>query len=371
MLVDNVVRTPVADGWRLSATVRTASWPEGRQLYFTVRGGDRDWLPVRGDAFFAALVMPAMALGEDLTVAAPVSPRLLRSAQTAMEIYHAWWGARLRPVRFAVAEEAPAEASADGVGLFFSTGVDCFYSLLKDRDRHGRPGHRPVDALVHANFDRHRGADYDRLVSRVRRVAAESGCAAVVVETDVRAATAELVHWEEFHGAALAAVALALQGLLGRCLIAASDQYSRLPPLGSHPLLDHLWSTEGLEIVHDGAEATRTDKVERHLADSPLVWENLGVCWLSRPAHNCGICEKCLRTMAAFDMAGSLRHCRTLPTVLDLDRLRTAPLRSEGAMESMRSLAEDATARGRRDIAEAADHAHRSAAQRLYQGAVR
>ncbi|MEU1287746.1 hypothetical protein [Kitasatospora sp. NPDC005856] len=368
MLVDSVVRVPVADGWRLSAIVRTASWPEGRHLYFTVRGGDRDWLPARGDAFLAALVMPAMALGEDLTVAAPVSARLLRSAQTAMEIYHAWWGT-LRPVRFDAAEEAVPEPSPDGVGLFFTTGVDCFYSLFKDGSRRGRPGHRPVTTLVHANFDQHRGADYDRLLSRVRHVAAESGCAAVVVETNVRAATAELVHWEEFHGAALAGVALALQGVLGRCLIAASDQYSRLPPLGSHPLLDHLWSTESLEIVHDGAEATRTDKIERHLAASPLVWENLGVCWLSRPAHNCGICEKCLRTMAAFDMAGALQHCRTLPGVLDLDRLRTAPLRSDGAMESMRSLAEDATARGRHDIAEAAEHAHRSAARRLSQGA--
>ena len=37
--------------------------------------------------------------------------------------------------------------------------------------------------------------------------------------------------------------------------------YAHLGPLGSHPLLDPLWSSEDVELVHDGCEATRLDKL--------------------------------------------------------------------------------------------------------------
>ncbi|MER7707107.1 hypothetical protein ABTX81_29940 [Kitasatospora sp. NPDC097605] len=358
LIVEDVRRTGTARGWELSARVRAKAAPDVERLHFTVRGGGSDWVPERGDAFLAALVMPAMSLGEDLLVDAPVSARLLRSARTAMEIYSAWWE-RFGEVRLTATETAVPAGGEDAVGLFFTTGVDCFYSLLKDGERRTEPHHQPVTDLLFANFEQDSGTDHDRLVARIGHVAARSRCRAVVVDTNIRSFAEPLTTWEAYHGAALGGVALALQGLLGRCLIAASDQYRHLPPLGSHPLLDHLWSTERLEIVHDGAEATRTGKVERRLSGSALALDNLGVCWRSRPGHNCGACEKCLRTMAALELAGALRRCRTLPRVLDLHRLRTVPVESEDARVSMRELAQDARQRGRHDIADAAEHALR------------
>ncbi len=356
LIAEDIRRTATAHGWELSARVRATAPLDVDRLRFTVRGGGPDRVPERGDAFLAALVMPAMSLGEELLIDAPVSPRLLRSARTVMEIYSAWWE-RLREVRVTATETAAPTGGEDAVGLFFTTGVDCFYSLLKDGERRAEPDHQPVTELLFANFEQHSGADHDRLVERIGQVADRTGCRAVVVDTDIRSLANPLAAWGTYHGAALGAVALAVQGLLGRCLIAASDQYRHLPPLGSHPLLDHLWSTERLEIVHDGAEATRTGKVERQLARSALALDNLGVCWRSRPGHNCGACEKCLRTMAALELAGALRHCRTLPPVLDLRQLRTVPIESEDARVSMREVALDARARGRHDIADAAEHA--------------
>jgi hypothetical protein len=151
----------------------------------------------------------------------------------------------------------------------------------------------------------------------------------------------------------LASVALALQGLLSRCLIAASDVYRDLPALGSHPVLDHLWSTERLEIVHDGAAATRTEKVVRHIAPSQLALRNLTVCWRSEAGHNCGVCEKCLRTMVALELANCLDRCQTLPPALDLAALRHVDMRGEPERRSMREVAADALLRGRPDIADA------------------
>ncbi|MGV9266892.1 hypothetical protein ACWDRR_19790 [Kitasatospora sp. NPDC003701] len=354
MIVEDVRCEPVAAGRRLSAAVRAGAELPSARLHFTVPDGEGDWLPERGDAFLAVLLMPAMSLGEELVVDAPVSGRLLRSARTVMEIYAAWW-ARLREVRVTAGELVGAERGQDGAGLFFTLGVDSFYSLLRDREHRSDPAHRPVSELLFVNFEQHAGPEYDRLLDRVRLVAERSGCRAVPVETNVRAFTAPLVRWEDFHGAALAGTALALQGLLGRCLIAASFEYRHLPPYGSHPVLDHLWSTEALDVVHDGAEATRAQKVARRIARSDLALQHLAVCWRGRPGQNCGACEKCLRTMVTLELAGVLGRCATLPGVLDLDRLRTVPMSSAEAREAMREVGFDARAGGRPDLAEAAE----------------
>ena len=102
------------------------------------------------------------------------------------------------------------------------------------------------------------------------------------------------------HGAVLASIALLLSPQLKKVYIPSSYPYSNLNPCGSHVLLDPLWSTEDLEIVHDGCEATRVEKAAL-VAQSEIALRNLRVC-LFKPEDglNCEQCEKCLRSMAAL-----------------------------------------------------------------------
>jgi hypothetical protein len=94
----------------------------------------------------------------------------------------------------------------------------------------------------------------------------------------------------------LASVAL----LLGfeHVFIPAAVSYAQLAPLGSHPLTDPLWSTEGTSIIHDGCEHERSQKL-KVVSDNPGVLENLMVCF-NDMNRNCGKCTKCLRTMTAL-----------------------------------------------------------------------
>jgi hypothetical protein len=355
MLVDDIVSEQSADGWRLSAAVHSVLAINGERLHFTVHGAAPEWLTPTGDAFLAALLMPAMALGEELVIEAPVSSRLRRSARTVMDIYTAWWGDRhhVIPLRCLAPVPSVRDATAGAVGLYFTAGVDSFYSLLKDVELSTDAGHEPVTHLLYANFERHRGLAYDRLVDKLRRVAEETDRRLILIDTNVRSLTERTTFWPDYHGAALASVALALQGLLSRCLIAASYDYRNLPPWGSHPILDPLWSTETLEIVYDGAEASRAGKVADQIARSTLALETLSVCWRSEPGHNCGVCEKCLRTMAALEMAGSLGQCATVPRTLNMQALREIRMYGESEREAIHEVAADATSRGRLDIAEA------------------
>ena len=90
-------------------------------------------------------------------------------------------------------------------------------------------------------------------------------------------------------------------------------------------MLDPLWSSESLRVVHDGGAVTRIDKV-RHLADNPVALDTLRVCAVpDRATYNCCRCEKCLRTMVALEIAGVLSRSRAFPEPLNLLRVALLP----------------------------------------------
>ncbi|MGZ5515685.1 MAG: hypothetical protein ACXWHD_11210 [Candidatus Aminicenantales bacterium] len=122
-------------------------------------------------------------------------------------------------------------------------------------------------------------------------------------------------------GSALGSVAL----LLGfpRVYLPAAYSYSQLIPLGSHPLTDPLWSNESVEIVHDGAEARRVDKVLA-IAGDARVLANLRVCF-DDMNDNGGRCAKCLRTIIPLRLLGaSAAPFPPLPPLGTVKKMRIA-----------------------------------------------
>lgn len=194
-------------------------------------------------------------------------------------------------------------------GLFFSGGIDSFYSLMMHR-----PG---VDVLVSVHgFDV--ALENETLWRDVRghlaEVAAELGCDFVEVVTNVRRLFHRRLDWEIAHGAALAWVATILTPVLERALVAASHRNEDRIPWGSHPDLDPLWSSEALEVVHDGC-AGRAEKAAR-LSNEPLPMRHLRVCWQNPDnAYNCGRCRKCVSARIVLDSVGALERCATLSGV--------------------------------------------------------
>src|SRR5690606_31296538 len=72
---------------------------------------------------------------------------------------------------------------------------------------------------------------------------------------------------------------------------------------GTHPLLDHLWSSDLTAIRHLGNDAFRAEKVAA-IAARPELLDHLWVCHRD-PLENCGICPKCSRTMAVLKVLGA------------------------------------------------------------------
>jgi hypothetical protein len=278
-----------------------------------------------GDPWLAALLVLAMQTGEDLTIPAPVSPRLLGALADIQAVFTSFYK-RLRPVTIVTSARGKAWPDEDaGVGLFFSLGVDSYYSLMKNRREHPADS-RSLTHLISVNgFDvTYEGDDGEfrlALLRNFERVAAAFDLTLVPVSTNIRRVGVRLVPWTALHGAALASVVLALGGFFRRISIAASTTYDKLYPWGSHPVLDPLWSTETLEVVHDGCELNTIDKTAV-VAQLPLALETLRPCAGHGDEYNCGRCEKCLRTMLDLLAAGALERCQTLPHEIEPEWVR-------------------------------------------------
>lgn len=283
--------------------------------------------PDNGDPFLAAMLVPAMTLGERLEIPAPVSPALQRALPEIQSILQCFDPRQARIDVIAPTRDRPLPANevTGGVGLFFSLGVDSFYSLLKNQRDHPRDaetighliavhgmdvGHDPWDERVPPT-----------MLGNWRRVAQETGTALLPVTTNLRVVLEPLALWTMAHGAGLASIALALGNALGTVRIAASTTYDQLYPWGSHPVLDPLWSTEGVRFIHDGCELDRIGKTAL-LAQSQLALDTLRVCPGFSAEYNCGRCVKCLPTMIDLLQLGALSRCRTLPHAIDAEQLR-------------------------------------------------
>ena len=334
MRVSDIAVESTADACELRAWVASdrdpddVDWFAPFPLWYRFPGWCEPFLSAEnGDPFLAALLVPAMRLKEPLLIPAPVSPQLLAALPRIQDVYAAFSPLYTRVPIEAMTRERPRASDVGGVGLFFSLGVDSFYSLLKNQRDHPHDTNT-ITHLISAHgfdvpfteWDTTFPADF---LANLRRVSAETGKALIPVVSNVRREAGKLAPWTMTHGGAMVSIPLALGNLLRRVTIAASTTYDRLYPWGTHPVLDPLWATERIAFVHDGCEINSIDKTAA-VAQSPLVRATLRVCPGHGPGYNCGQCLKCLRTMIDLQLAGALDDCQTLPHTVDAERLHVA-----------------------------------------------
>jgi len=204
-----------------------------------------------------------------------------------------------------------AESDRRGVA-FVSGGVDGLHMLMCNHRlyRRGDPAYIR-DALFIHGFDigkRARDAEEERFRIALRHLeplAAEAGIRLISCRTNLRHLPSKPDFWYHRHnGAALAAVGHAAILVGGFLFIGASHDIANPVPIGSHPAVDGLFSSQRVTVIHDGARHARLEKV-CELASWPAALNALRVC-PANPGNrlNCGVCEKCLRTRLELLVAG-------------------------------------------------------------------
>lgn len=305
-------------GDEVTAVVEGPGPDDAFDLWFRSSGARLTAAP---EAFVTAALPVAMGHGVALRAPGRVSPRFAESIDRWQRTFAAWLPDELSPTTVEAKTRRPRPPST-GVGAFFTGGVDSFYTVLEHRER--------LDGLVYVwgyDLPLEQWPELRQEVAvGVRTAAAELEVPLVEIETNLH-------DWSDLHGAAwgttyhavaLAAVAHLLTPSFGELLVGSTYTYRDLFAWGSTPITDPLLGSDLMTITHDGCEADRVERIRR-IAESDVALRHLRVCWENRDlSYNCGVCEKCIRTMIALQICGKLDQCATLPAI-DIDRVRALP----------------------------------------------
>jgi hypothetical protein len=345
---------------RLRAEVRYETGSVAAEEYwFDVPRAHAAELSTSGNAWISCLLPLAAHTGEPLRIPSRVDRPLLENAVRLMRIWQAWYPElTVVPIDADAAEPAP-DARPGRSAAFFSGGVDSFFSVVRPRDVAPPVERTPIDDLITVwGFDipLNRNDAFARLHRRNQAVAQELGKGLIDVATNLRSTCWSAAQWSYLaHGAGLASIALALEKRFHTAYIAGGGGYRGLHPWGSHSVTDPLFSSWRTTIVYDAVAYLRTEKIE-HLAHCPTALRALHVCYELSSDENCGICNKCQRTMLTLEVCGVLEKCATFSgRTIDLRRIARMDCSHFADYREFEDIRKLAVAKRRADVVDAID----------------
>lgn len=284
------------------------------------------------DGYVQAIFFEAMQAGAQIDVAGPMSRTGLRNLHAFAEAWQGMLPEKYKPVELnpeKILEVAPSSASEGRAIQLFTGGVDSTFTAIRHALHDLGDASFPVSdcLMVHGLDVRHDNyAAFERLKIRVGPMLEYLGLDAKFVWTDIRVNENDL--WEQSHATKLSSVLHQFSTDFQFGLIASSEPYSNpIVGWGSAPSTDYLLSTSEMDIVHDGAGYTRTEKVRR-ITEHPVLTAKLKVCWEGEnQSVNCGKCEKCIRTQLNF-LANGLENPACFPNPLKLVDIESLNLRN-------------------------------------------
>lgn len=313
---------------------------------------------------FAAI---AQIMGMETHQEVVCQPRLSRTFHRTMARFQAIHLAhfpdqRASPVRGArwprgrPRRERPVDPTTDDrrVAAFFSGGVDSLDLLVEWWDE--------IDDLVFvrgfdiAHDDEKRN---EEVMATVAAEAEATGKPLLVLETDIQRllATRSDWTWTVYGGLIATAILLGRTHRLVMCAASVADRH--LPP-EAHGHRASPFGNERSVLRIEGRIATRVEKLER-VAASGLAKDTLRVCWQNVPGTiNCGVCDKCIRTLVGLAAIDRLGHFTSLPDTVDLDRVAAHPAVTRSDRAYLSEAREAAAASGHADVVAALDTALRA-----------
>jgi hypothetical protein len=348
-------------------------------LWFRVPASEEGALTTSADPFVIGFLFPCMHWNRPVRIRGTASPSLLANLELLSAVWHQRWPDLYQSIRFVADEEreaVPAGGAAEGMGCF-SGGVDSCYVFWRHYKR--LIGRRSLE--LKAGFIVHGFVDlpldqpeiFAQAYQRCRAMLESVGSAAIPVATNAaRDLPMPGRHtWAIAHGTTIGAV---LQLFSRRChhgLIANTFPYTMLRnEYGTSPLTDHLMSSASLSVRDDGGEAVRLQKMAA-IVDWPAAMANLRVCNEGIAGGNCGVCEKCLRTIVALRL-----YCETQPAAfpepVTNHQIRHIQLRYPSRFHYWENILHEAAARGMADTdwAHAIETAIRRSRLRLFRKSV-
>ncbi len=283
-----------------SMLVEGGTGPSGR-IHLRRHGASVADIDRSATPFAPIAAVLTVAQGHDARIDGPVDETARAGAEAGGAQLARWFGWRVPAIT--ATEAAATRPRSPGRGLFFSRGLDSMASFVRRR--------ADLDALIGLSWQDppYRDAGTDAVWAGTVAATAAAGLPLLQLSTDARTVLEPVIAWDFSHGAVLAGAGLLLCADVGEALIAGAFPTGRATPTGTHPDLDHHWSSSALRFVTEDGGGGRNEKAAV-VGPDPFGVQWLSVCWEVPGARNCGRCCKCLLTLTNFRIAGHLDAVR-------------------------------------------------------------
>ena len=300
-------------GWILDSAVLELEGKTLGRLWFRIAEIHKESLSDNLDHFVLGSLFRAMEEGANILAEGQVSPSLLRNLEEFTAAWAHWLPGKYRDISISAATECePKNAGKSGAIAAFSGGVDAAFTAYRHHaGLAGRLTQKIEAGMLAHGFDipLDQSEIFDNAFRNAKAMLKSLDLELIPVATNFREINPGF--WAETHGAAIASCLLLLQKRYNTGLIGSTEPYrSLILPWGSNPITDPLLGNDSFEIIHDGAAFTRTAKVAV-ISSWPEALRHLRVCWQAEnQERNCGVCEKCIRTILNFRLHGdNLPEC--------------------------------------------------------------
>lgn len=320
-------------------------------LWFSVDEGFSSIAANRSDIFLSSLIRTARAIGEDIEVRGELSPKLLYGMREYLRVHASWSGNPYTPEIHAE-NLLPAERSGPGAASCnISGGVDSFYTLWSQLpenellpDLQIRYGIFGIGYSSPTHNDNLRAQYVPLLKRRMQSLDVDL----IVVDTNANTFSHPSPWW--VMSTSRIAIPQLFPSLCSTHFHPSSDMYLHLKPYGSHPMTNHMFSTEATRILTHGAQLFRSEKLLR-IKDWDFIHDLLQVCNYTTPnSINDSRCRKCARTTLALDVFGARSKFTTFQPQSKRQGLARRLVVSENMAGDFTFLAQYAREHGRKEL---------------------
>ncbi|MFC1981324.1 hypothetical protein ACFLVN_03675 [Chloroflexota bacterium] len=249
----------------------------------------------------------AWAIGADVLIN-KIDRTYLHSLTKIEEVFKNFYPKFSFSNKIHVKNAVPNKFDGQRTGLLFSGGLDSVTSYIRHKDK--IPDLIPVWG---ADIALNEKLFWEKAKAGLLSFANIDGVSVLPVKTNVREINEQLLKVEftyswwgiVSHGLLLLSLCAPITAIrkIGTIIIASSHTKEFKSPWGSHPLIDNNVSWANLEAIHDGYDMSRQDKLMYLSKGYSKYLSYLRACHSSALNYNCGLCEKCSRTIIGLTVA--------------------------------------------------------------------
>ncbi len=286
---------------------------ESNQIWFEVSGIASGRSVKVADAFFAPCLLFAMKKGADIRFDVPISEDIAHQSTDLVFVFGTQLGLNPRQ-RVEFTETVGLERRVTGGITGFSGGVDSWYSLKKNLIDCDLPTKRITHLLVNDVGANATESKKDQVLQLARDVASDLGLNVVSVRSNM--VDFLPIGFQQTHTARNVSVGHLLTSIADTFYYSSGLTYSHAGVFATDDMAHAdtiilpLLSTATMALRSTGSAVTRAEKT-REICEIPRIGERLDVCfnhWSGRAKINCGVCEKCCRTLLTLEVFGLLQE---------------------------------------------------------------